>query len=805
MAGEAARQITGFDDFSIRRLHIQTAMILQDSTVELMTSLRQTQNMHTVDGWYDFSVVSHNGNAWMKHCEGQVRGGRSEHFILDSIPETQPLPRQVAAPYDFFRSIGLHYGPTFQGLEDLTAMPGHQKALAQLSSPANTGSSYTVHPTTIDQCLQLLGMAAAEGLSRHLKKIPLPTRIDSLYIQPAQPDCQLYAEARATSVTRTGDIQGEMCLFADDRPLLSVKQCQLSAFEQQADAGRKDSIAAARLSWRPDIDFVRIEDLMKSHEKDPKEIRAIEEYGLLCTFEMQQRIKGVRDSAWQFEKFRKWIDDHVEEGQLGKNKIVQTSKEILALGPGERLAAIKHLQDELKLTQFVNVAELISRLLDNCEGVFDGSTEILDVYLRDDGLTKLYGITGDRIESIEFFASMGHTNPTLRVLEIGAGTGGTTLVALKSLTSINGEPMYSRYTFTDISSGFFSAARDRFAEFPALEFKVLDISKDPIAQGFESGTYDLIVASNVIHATDFLNNTLKNVRKLLHPRGRFFLQELTPAAAKMINIIMGPLPGWWLGEADGRVSEPIISIERWNKELLAAGFSGVEAVVRDDPVIEASIGANIIARPAQLVPDYRSVTLLLRHSQLDTEPVKILVSALAGYGYSVDLCEFGSPPPPYQDIISLVELDVPFFNEISGDDFKTFQHIVEHLNSARLLWIMGSSQLDPADPAYSLTLGLTRSVRTELSVSLATIEVDSLTLESGQAISKIFEKFQDTATSVNPDHEFVIRDGVVHVGRYHWASVPEELALSQNTEGLQRALKYLERGCRLVGAGFLGH
>jgi SAM-dependent methyltransferase len=104
--------------------------------------------------------------------------------------------------------------------------------------------------------------------------------------------------------------------------------------------------------------------------------------------------------------------------------------------------------------------------------------------------------------------------------------------------------------------------KERFAEYSGLEFKTLDIGKDPLEQDFEAETYDLIIARNVIHATPSLNTTLKNVRKLLHPRGRFFLQELVPSPAKMINLIMGPLSGWWLGEPDARPWEPIVSSDR---------------------------------------------------------------------------------------------------------------------------------------------------------------------------------------------------------------------------------------------------
>ena len=93
--------------------------------------------------------------------------------------------------------------------------------------------------------------------------------------------------------------------------------------------------------------------------------------------------------------------------------------------------------------------------------------------------------------------SLGHKKPTLRVLEIGAGTGGTTTNLLSGLQSEFGERLYSKYGYTDISSGFFVAAKERFKDHPNIEFSVLDISKNPLEQGFEEGSYDLILAANV--------------------------------------------------------------------------------------------------------------------------------------------------------------------------------------------------------------------------------------------------------------------------------------------------------------------
>ena len=54
---------------------------------------------------------------------------------------------------------------------------------------------------------------------------------------------------------------------------------------------------------------------------------------------------------------------------------------------------------------------------------------------------------------------------------------------------------YSQWDFTDISSSFFPSAQNQFAaEGQSMRFKVLDIEQDPETQGFECGTYDMVVA-----------------------------------------------------------------------------------------------------------------------------------------------------------------------------------------------------------------------------------------------------------------------------------------------------------------------
>ena len=168
----------------------------------------------------------------------------------------------------------------------------------------------------------------------------------------------------------------------------------------------------------------------------------------------------------------------------------------------------------------------------------------------------------------------------LRILEIGAGTGGTTAHLLPLLNDIPCE-----YLFSDLSQLFLKNARERFAAHPFLRFALLDVEQPPETQGFAAGQFDLIIAANVIHATRDLRQTMANVRTLLAPGGVVALIEGT-RPARWIDLVFGQTEGWWrFADVDLRPSHPLLPTEVWDSVLREAGFSesaGVPARLRDE-------------------------------------------------------------------------------------------------------------------------------------------------------------------------------------------------------------------------------
>lgn len=142
-------------------------------------------------------------------------------------------------------------------------------------------------------------------------------------------------------------------------------------------------------------------------------------------------------------------------------------------------------------------------------------------------------------QSATYIDLLAHKNPHLRILEIGAGTGGATLPILTALGRIHDKssPRFLSYDITDITTGFFEKLQDKTAAWGDLvSYKKLDIENDPNEQGFESGYYDVVIAANVLHATRNMKNTMANVRSLLKKGGVLVLVELMPKNVGVTNI-----------------------------------------------------------------------------------------------------------------------------------------------------------------------------------------------------------------------------------------------------------------------------
>lgn len=586
----------------------------------------------------------------------------------------------------------------------------------------------------------------------------VPTSIEHIQITANTQEADLHITASASASIRGSVCGGGRGVTASGQLVLEIAGVKLNPLGND-DLEDDDPHAGARLFWGPDINFLEIPTLIGPFEDRKSQFYHIEPLYCLCVQEALKRLEGITTDVPHLNRFHTWMTTHCPPMTTS-----HTLKSLAQNHPGILSGPI---------------ATALMKVLDNIVPIFKSEVEPVDVLLSDNTLTDVYN-TLRMTNRSRLFQSLGHSKPNLRILEIGAGTGGTTGSVLAGLAhSATGIRMYQHYDYTDISAGFFDEAKARFERYPGVRYRTLDISEDPILQGFEHEAYDLIIASNVLHTTPSLKQSLINARKLLHPEGTLYLEELC-SDIKIFNFIMGVLPGWWLGVDDGRVNEPYVSPERWDEELRQAGFGGLHSVTYDSAPPHQLL-AFMTAKPSLELARMRAVTILYDKTSL--EIAEELKSRMIYDGYQVSLCSFSDKEVPLDsDLISVVDVPIPFFENISSSSYEDFHQLMSRLSDsergAGILWLTRSSQLSCSDPRWAQIIGAARTIRGEMAVDIATCELDEPSLQAWTTVSRIFHKFQQRRDddSLLPEYEYAVSDGIVYIPRAFPINVTEELA-----------------------------
>lgn len=219
----------------------------------------------------------------------------------------------------------------------------------------------------------------------------------------------------------------------------------------------------------------------------------------------------------------------------------------------------------------------------------------------------------------------GAAGGPLRVLEVGAGNG---LLTRRLLQALGERRTGVALTVTDIGRAFVDGAAARHGAGngadvgPAVSYRILDITADLPAQGFEVDSFDLIVGLNVVHATPDVIATLANLTTLLAPGGTIGLVE-SVRAERWVDMVAGLAEGWW-AFTDHRRLSPLLSTASWSGAFEAAGLSDFADLPGEDVIDANRLDCAVLMarRPREPVPsevDPRENALLQRLAGLDAD------------------------------------------------------------------------------------------------------------------------------------------------------------------------------------------
>ena len=616
MALEAARQQArsrGESDknvlYVLRDISITRPLLVPTDShgVETIFSLRpypQTaRNSSAI--WNEFRIFSVSGNGdWGEHCRGlisvqphvsadEVEGNRENETLGTMAREKFAEARRTCNTdlepsklYDHLSSISNNYTGMFQGLTSIFTKPLESLCTlnipdVQQTMPGGFDQPHCLHPVTLDLCFQAVGPAL---LAAGMLDDPIVLNfIEELTVSgdiESAPGTEFLTDMMAANIA-TSKYKADINVQETSKhsPPLNIigkglVYTSLSMGSNRA-GGRSDHDGKLchRLEWLPDITCAESHDARDLCGSVLSDDSASD---ILNSLENRARYINKRTLAS--------IGPEDEEKMLPHQKLQLRwmRKNMPKDGQDKTPEPVDHLGADGEMLERIGV-----HLLD----ILKGKVDPLTILMEGDLLYRCYtnkSVARCITQVAEYVRRLCHKNPAMKILEIGAGTGSATVSLLKAVSGQGNHiarPLLDRYIFTDISAGFFEKAKDLLEPWvDAIDFQKLDIEQPVNEQGF--GSYDLIVACNVLHATSTMSNTMSNVRKLLKTDGKLCLIEVTQPSL-FAGLIFGTLPGWWLGAADdGRVDSPLLSVEQWDATLNANGFSGIDLWLPDYRVDE---------------------------------------------------------------------------------------------------------------------------------------------------------------------------------------------------------------------------
>ncbi|KAL8999566.1 MAG: hypothetical protein Q9169_001655 [Polycauliona sp. 2 TL-2023] len=384
-----------------------------------------------------------------------------------------------------------------------------------------------------------------------------------------------------------------------------------------------------------------------------------------------------------------------------------------------------------------------------------------------------------------YMARLAACNPELNILEIGGGSASATLPVLESIQrATEGLSPSLHYTFTDISAGCFDNARTKLSPWSELlTYSKLDINEDPLAQGFAADSYNVVFASNVLHATPDIVATLRNARAVLKPNGKIVVVEaVQEAPPHFVPFVLQE--GWWQSKdayrspADG----PLLSKAQWNDLLGASGFSGVEGLVDDYPGQPENLFSTIWSTKggteAVTAKEPVDISVTVHHCSRDKDDsfVKDVSNDLAHQLGCRPAVKYLLQDANDDKTPLCVILDSQQRSMLSDLSPAVFNHIRDLLvHAPNLLWVMPNRSY----PDASIVRGLLRSLRHERNTSKLVLLEAPFSSSGSAAIARVAKHMWDSNSGVHDEQEYSVIDDILHVPRLQLVEAAKEIFMAE--------------------------
>lgn len=510
-------------------------------------------------------------DSWTEHVRARVRQMRRAQpaaIDLDALRSRMLKEINATEHYRQCAELGLLYGPAFQTLRHIWIGEDELVAGYRLNSPPDV--SHCAHPAALDGALQ----SVMQLLEKQVDPVPfLPVGVDAVRCwQPIPQTGEIHARTRTHAAMVGTELLVDITVTGSDGTvaleLVGVRMRRFSGGATAPVQHLSEIMQASPLAEgpatgsplpSPELALIRCHDGLTAltdrwHSHGYRRLRS-------RVLEMTAHFTAAAVRSLLPDSDRFTIDDIIAAGAKPKHarflttmlehaaeqRVVRSAGEhawqhVVPPEP-ERLfttALMDFPADSMQLLGYGvsgrHLAEVLSGRQDPLELLFSDADAIAARFYDSNALAAYHNEIAALL--VQTAVAGWPSYRPLRVLEVGAGTGATTEWLLPQLPASR-----THYTYTDISPAFFDAARHRLREFDFLHFQTLDLDADPADQGFTPGSYDIVVAGHVLHATADLSSTLNRIADLLVADGQ--LLAIEPTDERPMIPLFGMLDSFW--------------------------------------------------------------------------------------------------------------------------------------------------------------------------------------------------------------------------------------------------------------------
>ncbi len=573
-------------------------------------------------------------NPWTENVVGRLLG--ETHKKVPQAISLKPLMSNAetiisaAGHYKLTESVGLSYGETFQGVNKVWV--SSLSALAKLKIPDEIKqdfSQYQLHPAMLDAGFQVLVDIFAKEIEEGSQAALIPVQVGKLY-QFAELKELSYLSVTIKKQSPQSVVADYLLMDAFGHVLAELKDCRFKGVQLTRSAssipssyefiprlmplleGKTDSEKQSPMSEPASLvayalDFLRENEPKLQRKKHYQEVLPL--FDVMVSMFAWQSIHALNPKGDEFTLESLAEQAHIESTQhplLSRLLNILVEDELATFENDQWLLATESdlpsaediwlsvLGDSpsyLPELMFLgrcgkHMTDVLQHKMQAEELLFSSKSSIQEHW--NGASPSNISINLALRESLSDIVTDWPINRRLRILEVGANDTEITQLLLSVLPEDQCDYDYIHHDDELLAKAGFDLENYAF-----VNTHLMDISQTIETDNCDVslGSYDIVIAANILHHSDDLPKAQKNIKRLLSPKGALLLLERQ--SDRFMDMTFGLQTDWWIHTSQTNKPVPLLmSANEWKNSLKDAGFDQVELLI--EPEAAGDAGAFMV-------------------------------------------------------------------------------------------------------------------------------------------------------------------------------------------------------------------